>query len=44
MQPSRFLEEKSGEYLIDTNYIFMAGSSVGATLSLLAAFSSEEDY
>ena len=40
----RFLEEKSGEYLIDTNYIFMAGSSVGATLSLLAAFSSEEDY
>lgn len=40
----RFLMEYSDTYSIDTNYIFLAGNSVGSTLILNAAYAKQENF
>jgi para-nitrobenzyl esterase len=40
----RFLKENADDYGIDTNYIFLAGASVGTTISLYTAYAEQADY
>ncbi|MBC8047465.1 MAG: carboxylesterase family protein [Fimbriimonadaceae bacterium] len=40
----RFLKEYADEYNIDTNYIFLAGNSVGSTLILYSAYARQENF
>ena len=40
----RFLKEMAGEYEVDTNAMFAAGFSVGATVALHTAFAEQDDY
>lgn len=40
----RFLKENADDLGIDTNYIFLAGASVGTTISLYTAYAEQHDY
>jgi acetyl esterase/lipase len=40
----RFLKENAHDLGIDTNYIFLAGASVGTTISLYTAYAEQGDY
>lgn len=40
----RFLKENADLYGIDTNYIFLGGSSVGCTVTINAAYAEQQDF
>lgn len=40
----RFLKEGADSYGIDTNFIFLIGSSVGSTIALNTAFATQENF